>query len=78
MMFFVDALSLIVSVAVLLVLARMKPAFAGLTVKHSWQWALVAAVSFLAWAKVTPTSTGTMFTRAVARRYRPFLESRSA
>ena len=48
MMFFVDVLSLIVSVSVLLVLARMKTLFAGLTVKHSWRWALVAAVSLLA------------------------------
>ena len=48
MMFFVAVLSVMAYVAVLLVLARMKPLFAGLTVRYSWQWALVAAVSLLA------------------------------
>lgn len=47
MMFVVAFLSLIASLAVLLLLARMAPWFAGLTVKHSWRWALVAAFSQL-------------------------------
>ena len=46
-MFVVALLSLIASLALLLVLVRIKPFFAGLTVKHSWRWALVAALSLL-------------------------------
>jgi hypothetical protein len=57
-MFVVALLSLIASLAVLLVLARMKPLFAGLTVRHSWRWAVAAALSLL----VSVAMSGRFFT----------------
>ena len=46
-MFVAVFLSLVASLSVLLLLARMKPLFAGLTVRYSWRWAIVSAVALL-------------------------------
>lgn len=47
MMFVVVLLSLVASVTLLFKLAGMQGVFAGLTVRYSWRWTLIAAVSLL-------------------------------